>query len=206
MKNPVVTSEVKDQDRGLVEFSFLYNRKEYTVRPLALEEGKKPNLLSQRYDKLESFYNFVDYIAPKKKLNPFKNYNWKPYFEITQKGQKLNPPKHTPKQKAEQLSLKLAVEAIDRISDELEEKGAYRESYFMDIVANTLEKKWDSVKVILFADEVANQDIPIDKAYQVIKVFNKGADTEHSVAESTGIDSWTCKVILDIAHKHGLLK
>jgi hypothetical protein len=202
MKNLMVTSEIKDQDIGLVEFSFIVDGKEYTVRPLPLKEGENPSLSGKRYNKLQDFLKYVKYIAPKKKLNPFSYPQWKQYFEIIRKGEK----RQSPKQEAEQLSLKLAVEALDKISSKLEEKGAYEESYLMDIIANTLEKGWDSVKVILFADEMANQDIPLENAYKVVKVYNNGADTEHSVASITGIDSWTCKVILDAAHKHRLLK
>lgn len=202
MKSPMITSEIIDQDIGLIEFSFLIDGKEYIVRPLPLKEGEDTALSSKRYSKLQDFINYVKYVAPNKNISPFSYPQWKQYFEITRKGQKKLPPK----QEAEQLSLKLAVEAIDRISNKLEEKGAFEESYLMDIIANTLESNWKSINVISFSDEIANNDIPPEKAYLVIQAFNKGTDTEHSVAEVTGVDAWTCKIILDIAHKHNLIK
>jgi len=210
MQNPIVTSETKDHDTGLRQFSFLYNGKEYTVTPIPLKEWEPRSLSSTRYDKLQKFFKFVDYVCPKKGKDPFSFSEWRKYLDIDRIGAKKQKPekkpKQEPKQEAEQLSLKLAIQAIEKIANSLEEKGAFEESYLMDIIANTIESNWDSINVISFSDEIANNDIPPEKAYLVIQAFNKGADTEHSVAEVTGVDAWTCKIILDIAHKHNLIK
>lgn len=55
--------------------------------------------------------------------------------------------------------------------------------------------------------EVATNDISPKDAMEIYKAYEiDGADTEHSVAKVTGIDAWTCKKVLDIAMKYGLLK
>lgn len=54
--------------------------------------------------------------------------------------------------------------------------------------------------------EVATEDIPMKEAMAIYQAFEGGADTEHSVSKVTGTDAWTCKRVLDLALKYGILK
>lgn len=99
-------------------------------------------------------------------------------------------------------------------------RNPFRQKTRLESEPEQLEMKLASVKVVLsylksscgiemisFSDEIANLDIPADDAQKVIYVYNEmGADSEHSCASITGIDAYTCKAILDAAHKRGLLK
>jgi len=60
-------------------------------------------------------------------------------------------------------------------------------------------------KMIRAINEIASNDISVKNALRILAAHRHGADTEHSIAGITGIDSWTCKTVLDILHKHGLL-
>jgi len=57
-----------------------------------------------------------------------------------------------------------------------------------------------------FENELLSQDIKKEMIGRVLDAFEKGADSEHSIAEITKIDAWTVKNILDAAMKHGLIK
>ena len=50
--------------------------------------------------------------------------------------------------------------------------------------------------------EVLNNDISKEDALWILEIFNKGADSEHSIAKTTGIDAWTVKKVLDLANKY----
>lgn len=68
----------------------------------------------------------------------------------------------------------------------------------MSFVSNSTNNK-------KFYNEIANEDIKQSDADKIVQTYENGADTEYSVAKVTGIDSWTCKKVLDIALKHNLL-
>ncbi len=60
-------------------------------------------------------------------------------------------------------------------------------------------------KIINAIHEITSNDIPMKNALRIFAAHRHGADTEHSIANITGIDAWTCKKVLDILHGHGLL-
>ena len=60
-------------------------------------------------------------------------------------------------------------------------------------------------KIIRATSEITNYDIPVKDALRILAAHRHGADSEHSIAGITGIDAWTCKTVLDILYKHGLL-
>ena len=138
-------------------------------------------------------HRIMEKAKPNDDINPFKLMN-KPQFR-----QKVRLESEPP-----QMRLELA-SRIDLIASNLEKAGRFKEAYQLDIIANTIEAQWESNDATVFFDEIANQDIKAEDAKKIIDAYEKGADTEHSVAEVTGIDSWTCKKVLDIAHEHDLL-
>lgn len=104
-----------------------------------------------------------------------------------------------------QLNLFKTAQMLDCISENLEAKGYLKEAEEIDIIANTLEAC--GIEMTNFMDEMANKDISIEDSLKVLHAFNDlGADSEHSCAKITGVDAYTCKIILDTAHQFNLLK
>jgi len=181
-----------DQNNGLKEFTFNVYGKAYKAHGL---------------DQIDEFMQYV-YKAKRPGLNSF-TYGNKEMFDIERlssldKSKKKPDSSKNNEPEAIQQTLKLATR-VDSLADKLEEFGYTDFAYRLDVIANTLEYLWKTNRATLFFDEIANQDIKADDAKKAIDAYEKGADTEHSVSKVTGIDSWTCKKILDIAHKHGLL-
>jgi len=56
-----------------------------------------------------------------------------------------------------------------------------------------------------FKDEISLMDIQPKDMEDILTAYNKGADTEHSVAKVTGFPAWTCKKVLDAALKWKIL-
>lgn len=210
LPDPIVVSEKRYPDEGITEFSFRWRGKEYKVEP---GEGNG--------DVVNSFYKYVRMgeKGSKKGLNPF---TYKHLDKILingenprKRGSKKPPKPEAPKPDAIQTDLfENLASKLDKIATIVESKGFIKEAKEIDILANTLEalevrpakpSRWCGIESILFWDEIANQDIGYDNAKQVLDAYNNGADTEHSCAEVTDIDAWTCKKILDLAYEKGVL-
>lgn len=203
----MVTGEKKYPDEGVSEFTFRWNGKEYKVEP---SEGNQ--------DVVNNFYRYVRMgeKGSKKGLNPF-TYKYLDKLLIDgQNPRKRSPqkpaPPSPPKPEAIQTDLfeKLASK-LDLIASSVEAKGLIKEAEQIDILANTLEAlevkpvRWCGINSILFWDEIANHDISYETAKKILDAYNEGADSEHSCAEVTDIDAWTCKTVLDIAYEKGVL-
>lgn len=210
LPDPMVISEKRYPDEGISEFTFRWNGKEYKV-----ESGDGNG------DIVNAFYKYVRMgeKGSKKGLNPF-TYKHLDKLLINgenprKRGPKKPPSPEPPKPEAIQTDLfeKLAYK-LDSIASVIESKGFITEAEKIDVIANTIEalkvqpakpSRWCGIESILFWDEIANQDIGYDNAKKILDAYNDGADTEHSCAEVTNIDAWTCKKVLDIAYEKGIL-
>lgn len=111
------------------------------------------------------------------------------------------PPEETHKE-AGSMSL---MDRLDKIASRLEDEGHIREAYELDIVSNELENFWKNNQSTLFFDEMTNQEIRPEETEKILRAYEQGADTEFSVSDVTGIDSYKCKKVLDTALEHDLL-
>jgi len=59
---------------------------------------------------------------------------------------------------------------------------------------------WDE-----FYSHIMSQDIPRKSIDLVLKSYNKGADSEHSISKITGVDARTARTVLIAAKQYGLL-
>jgi len=93
---------------------------------------------------------------------------------------------------------------LHKIATSLEQKGLTDLSNEINRLTRDSET-WGDKDSGSFYEEISNYDIPTEDARKIIRAFNNGADTEHSVSEVTGISAWTCKKVLDAAMKYRML-
>lgn len=200
MPKVTITYTRGDTDTGLEEFGFMIDGKRYKVKP-------KPN----SYNELENFFRLVK-KSEKGNLNPFV-YGKKDRLEIIREnpnsGQKT-PQKKSPKDPkpdAEQMNLFKSSSCLDSIATQLEKLGHKDIAYKIDILANTVDDTaLKYVKISDFWDEINNQEIDKEDAIKILEAFNRGADTEYSVAQVAKVDALTTKKVLDISEKNGIIE
>jgi hypothetical protein len=211
----MIVNTEKDPDLGLRKFSFKFRDKVYTVLPKN-EEG---------FNRIDEYLKYIAGVCKKPDLNPFmykaKGKSPKELFDIRPAGTGDDKKEEYDfsqiikelKEKGKQTPRKNPIKNPLPVKDLMKHKGPKVEqmSLFasdMGRVRRVLLKYagWEDKDATLFWDEVTNQEIKKDDAKKILDAFEKGADTEHSVSDVTGIDSYTCKKVLDIANKNKLLK
>lgn len=179
MPKVIVESVSKDGDIGINEIVFIIDGKKYQVTP------KGP----AGFNKINEFHRYLRKCEKDSSRNPFEysRGQWKKYFSIERVDgpSKAEPGKEIPPE-GEQTSLF---------------------SYDWAKIARVMLKyaNGNGNEANLFWDEVGNLDIKSEDAKKILDAYEKGADTEHSVAKVTGIDAYTCKKVLDLADKFNLL-
>ena len=195
----MITGETRSVDGLLDEFSFLHEGKEYKVTP---KEGKN--------DRLDEYYRFIKFIAPKKKVNPFTFRGWKEDFNVDRVGtapgakKPPEPPKKAPSPEAEQMRLKLA-RKMEIIAGELEERGLDRVARMLKPLAMGFRRGWVGPQSIAFFEDLSNEDIHPDEAVQVIDAYESGAADDDVLAKATKIEPEKCQKVLELAQKHNLV-
>lgn len=207
LPNPLIISTAKDYT-GPYKIVFSWNEKKYTAE-------RNPDL-EGTIGALEKFERYLK-SCEKKGSNPFKFsdgdkilINGKPLIR------KRNQPDIPPKKPLDPEQLSFLASSLDSIASSLEKKGQIKIAEEIDTISNVIDQYnkyffpvplggWNDIEGMQFWDEISNLDIKNDDAKKILDAFDAGADTEHSCSDITKIDAWTCKAVLDIAEKFGLI-
>jgi hypothetical protein len=210
---PVILNRVeKDHDGIVTKFSFDFRGKTYTVEPKNKEGA----------DRLDEYLKYVAGVCNNGNLNPFmykyKGKSPKDLFSIVPSNAKKEEyDLSSAKKVVEETLSKVKTDSSKKINEDRLKKlkkivppeGEQMSLFASDggRVSRVLLRyaNWSDNDATLFWDEIANQEIPLESTKMILGAFKKGADTEFSVSKVTGVDSYTCKKVLDIAEKFNLL-